>query len=484
MLRPGVADMVLDELWPTEDEYRDDPIAWGREVGDTYLWSKQREIMTSVVENRYTAVRSCHGVGKSFSAAMLVAWWLDVHPVGEAFVVTTAPTNPQVKAILWREIRRLHRKADLQGRITLDCNWYMGHDELVAYGRKPNDYDPAAFQGIHARYVLVVLDEACGVPKALYDAVDSLATNEYARVLAIGNPDDPNTEFEKVCRPGSGWNIVSVSAFDSPAFTGEDVPESLLPLLVSQTWVEERKKRWGEGSPLYQSKVLGQFPDVSDDTLFTPSMLTRACELELPGLGDEVYSVDVARYGPDETVIYCNRGGVIRRVWQGSKTSVTETTGQVASILRMAHRHAHAVIDADGIGGGVYDNLEEQEFSIGAFHGGARPSDTERFFNLRAELYWELRVSIERGLISLDSSDDLLLSQLGSLKFKVDSRGRIKIESKEEMKKRGLPSPDRADAVMMSLYRNATGGVVVPATLPGTAEYDGIDLNHVMTRSW
>jgi hypothetical protein len=94
----------------------------------------------------------------------LAAWWLDVHPIGEAFVVTTAPTTAQVEAILWREIGKAHRKGNLPGRITLDAKWYMGQ-ELVAYGRKPADYDQAAFQGIYSKYVLVLLDEAVGIPK-------------------------------------------------------------------------------------------------------------------------------------------------------------------------------------------------------------------------------------------------------------------------------------------------------------------------------
>lgn len=132
-------------------------------------------------------MKSCHGSGKSFRAARIAAWWLSTHAPGEAFVVTTAPTYKQVHAVLWREIGRAHRLADLPGRITLEDEWYIGQ-ELVGFGRKPADYDPSAFQGIHARYVLVIIDEAGGVPKAIFDAVDSLATNIHARVLAIGNP--------------------------------------------------------------------------------------------------------------------------------------------------------------------------------------------------------------------------------------------------------------------------------------------------------
>jgi hypothetical protein len=109
-------------------------------------------------------------------------------------------------------------------------------------------------RSIHALNPLILVDEACGVPKSIFDAVDALATNSNARVLAIGNPDDPSSHFAQICKPGSGWHVITISAFDTPAYTGEKVPEELLPLLVSPEWVEERKLRWGVTNPIYQSK--------------------------------------------------------------------------------------------------------------------------------------------------------------------------------------------------------------------------------------
>ena len=125
-------------------------------------------------------------------AAMAACWWIDSHAPGEAFVLSTAPTAPQVRAVLWRNINRIHASAGLPGR----CNqveWLMptGDDseELVAIGRKPSEHSEGAFQGIHARYVLVILDESQGVPETLWTATESIASNKNARILAIGNPD-------------------------------------------------------------------------------------------------------------------------------------------------------------------------------------------------------------------------------------------------------------------------------------------------------
>src|SRR5690606_8042107 len=161
------------------------------------------EIVESVVEHRRTAVKSCHGAGKSWTAGMLAAWWIDTHPPGEAIVVSTAPTYKQVHAVLWEEIRKQHRTGDRPGTVLQTDEWKIG-DVLVGMGRKPADHDAHGFQGIHRRYVLAILDEACGIPDALWTAVEAITTNADCRILAIGNPDDPATEFGNVCKPGSG----------------------------------------------------------------------------------------------------------------------------------------------------------------------------------------------------------------------------------------------------------------------------------------
>jgi hypothetical protein len=422
------------------------------------MWSKQRTVAELVRDNRYVAVPSCHDSGKSFTASRLASWWLDVHAPGEAFVVTTAPTTAQVEAILWREIGKAHRKGKLPGRITLDAKWYLGQ-ELVAYGRKPADYDQAAFQGIHAKYVLIIIDEADGVPKSLFEAVDALATNVNARVLAIGNPDNPASHFATVCKPGSGWVVEHISAFDTPAFTGEEVPEYLLELLISKEWVEERKKRWGEGSPIYISKVLGQFPDVSDDTLIHPKHLKLAQDRFIARNRKPNLGVDVARFGADRTVIYNNEGGWIRKQAEYSKEDTMATVGRINMALRELRgphvkQWPRAVIDVIGLGAGVYDRCVELSLDVAAFNASERAFDSERFVNRRAEVYWALREAFERGEIDLDPADDEAAAQLGAIKWKISgSGGKIKIESKEDMQKRGMPSPNHADAIVYSTIR-------------------------------
>lgn len=436
-----------------------DPVEWIQSRKGTYLWTKQREVCYSVRDHRFTAVQACHGPGKSFIAANLAAWWIDQHPIGEAFVVTTAPSSNQVEGIMWRELSETHENANLPGRITWGQvpAWKIG-DRMVAFGRKPADYADAnkamqAFQGIHARYVLIILDEACGIPKWLWDAATTLATNDNSRILAIGNPDDPASEFEKKCRPGTKYNTIRISYRDLPAYTGEKVPLDMEEKLTGRLWVEERREEWGEGSPLWQAKVEGLFPDLSDDTLIWPRWIREANDRKLEIIGIGNVGADVARKGKAETVCYLNRNGHIRNVYVGHQQDTVKTQRAFARV--MVDTGAPMWIDIDGVGAGPYDNLRAEGKRVMPFQGGMPAYDPDRYANRRAEEYWLLRQEFERGDIDLDPLDDKLANQLMSLKFDYTRRGLIIIESKKDLEKRGLPSPDRADGAMMSRRRAA-----------------------------
>lgn len=462
-LPPGTSSRALDKLYPKPPRYLWDPVKWARDKMRLYLWSKQVEILEALKTHRMVAVQSCHGPGKSFTASVASAWWLDeeTHPLGQAFLVTTAPSWTQVEAILWREIRRRWRQGGLGGRITLDCQWHMGlegtkrgdsSEELIGMGRKPADYDDTTFQGIHARYFMAVLDEAGGIPESLWNSVLALVTNANARVLAIGNPDDPNSRFAQVCKPGSGWKVIKISVWDTPLFTGEHVPEEVAEALVSPLWVDDRRRDWGEGTPIWIAKVDGEFPDISEDYLFPPRILNRGKYTELPGFDLGRYSLDVARYGDAKTVVYRNRGGQIRFVdfWGLEDTAATRVR---ATEILAAYGGVRVpmVIDATGVGGGVYDEMRAQRLPVNAFYGAERARNPKKFVNRRSETYWQFREAMGKGLVDIDETDDRLLAQLGSIKWTYQAgTERIQVETKDDMKKRGLPSPDYADAAVMS----------------------------------
>lgn len=456
-------------------QYRDSPEAFVEDGLLGFAWSKQREILRSVRDNRFTAVRSCHDAGKTYVAAAAGAWWLSVWDPGDAFLVSTAPTFDQVRGLLWREINRLHRAGGLPGR-TNQTEWFIG-DELVGFGRKPDDDNPTGMQGTHARRVLVIGDEACGLAKTILDAMDTLVTNEDSRVLLIGNPDDPAAEFANACKPGSAYNVISISAFDTPNFTGETVPEYLRPLLVSKTWVDERRKKWGETSPLWKSKVLGEFPSESADGLIPLASIAAAQARTLePGQDDpDDLGVDVARFGLDSTVMYHRRGPRARRVDKVQGRDTMKTVGRVVELHReLGFRRVK--VDDVGVGGGVSDRLAElaadrtstlfgvEVVRINVAEAPARDGEAERFKNKRGELNWAMRERFVVGDIDIDKDDADLAGQAADMRYANNSRGQVEIEKKDDMKKRtGGRSPDDWDALVLAFSEPAYAGAGILA---------------------
>jgi hypothetical protein len=209
--------------------------------------------------------------------------------------------------------------------------------------------------------------------------------------------------------------------------------------------------KWGIDSPLYKSKVLGEFPESSIDTLIPLGWIIRAQNKDIePKRGAESkLGVDVARFGTDRSVIYHNHGGRFRIVSDKNGESTMKTAGRTI----VAWREAKATdinVDGVGVGGGVVDWLDDEGYPVNDMQAGGGSSDPKRFINARAEWYWELRTRFENDEVDLDPDDEELAAQLSSLRYIFTKRGQIQIESKDDMRKRGMPSPDRADGLMLS----------------------------------
>jgi hypothetical protein len=486
--------------------YVDDPTAWAESNG-IHFWSKQREIAESVVKNRYTAVKSSHDGGKSFACAAIGCWWLDVHTVGEAFLVSTAPTGPQVSAILWREIERLHRKCQLSGKISVGGSpeWKVDK-ELIGYGRKPSDYDETGFQGIHARFPLVVVDEAGGIPRQLWNAIDALATNDNARVVAIGNPDDATSHFRTICEPDSGWNVIRLDGLLTPNFTEpavkaisgetgcgdlyqfmldngipfstEEIPDRLREDLLSVRWVAERMHRWGirkltteeqeeagtaarwKTSALWDAKVRGEFSEQTTEGVIPIAWIRAAQErwVEQAGtdpLGRRMFCCDVARFGTDETAILQRQGHVVQRVESYGQQDTMTTANQLHELLH--HPRSFAVVDVIGIGAGVVDRLSELGNEVIPFNSSHATTMVDRsgtftFPNVRSAAWWKLREALDttfQPTLCIPPGDDLE-ADLAAPRWRLLSGGKILVEPKEETIKRLGRSPDLGDTVVMS----------------------------------
>lgn len=422
---------------------RKDPAFFATEVLGHRLWSKQVEILEAVRDHPRVAVRSCHGAGKTFTAADVVLWF--VCCFSDSIIVTTAPTDRQVRRALWQEIRRSHTRARyplggelLQTELKIADKWF-------AFGFSTDD--PDAFQGLHAKRVLVVFDEASGVAPGIWDAADGSLTGSQDRFLCIGNPTDPKGRFADECKQPDTRKI-AISAFDTPNLQDDSQP---FQGLVTRDWVDARRNRWGEDSPLWVSRVLGQFPETSTDGLIPLAWIEQAQNRSLEPTTPNELGVDVARFGDDSTSIYHRKGPVLRCIGNYHGLATTEVTGRVVQAL-IETGADDAKVDEIGIGAGVVDSLVEQGRPVTGVNVGEGAKDRERFANLRAEVFWGLRERFEVGDIDLDPTDEVLAAELAGLKYKIDSRGRIQLEKKEDMKKRlpNLGSPDRADAAALA----------------------------------
>ena len=425
------------------------PVRFASDTLGVKLWSKQEEVLRAVERQRRVAVKSGNGLGKDFTAAVAVLWYVHAHD--PAIVLSTAPTFRQVRHVLWRQIHRLYRNAaDTLGGTMLDTRWEVAEDRY-AMGLSASDADQ--FQGFHCENMFVVVDEAEGVAEPIYEAVESVMTSAHPTLLLIGNPTTTSGGFHRAFHRERGiYETITMSALESPNVASGRIE---IPGLTTPEWVEERRQMWGEGSEMFRARIMGEFPDRGEDNLIAISDIDDATYPvgEVPastgGYEPVVLGVDVARFGVDRSVIMVRRGDVVVdvRVFHGFPT--TATAGQIVALARDNHPK-QVNVDETGLGAGVVDILREQGFPVYGFNGSGAPVREEMVSaNLRAEGYWTLARRFRDHRIRI-RRDAELIAELASLRYRYNSRGKVLMESKESMKSRGLPSPDKADALMLA----------------------------------
>lgn len=424
---------------------RKDSVFFIKEVlGTNVVTPQQVQVCRSVETFRRTAVPSGHGVGKTHLAARIALQRLYCYPHSK--VVTTAPTWHQVENLLWKELRLAHKASVyplggnlLTTELDIDEDWF-------ALGLSTND--AVRFQGIHAPYVTVILDEAVGVDKEIWEAAEGIAVGPNDRFLAIGNPTDPTSEFKRAC-DSPLWNVVRLNAEEHPnVVTGQIV----IPGAVTKEWIDERVVEYGgRDTALYRARVLGLFPEQGDDMLISLADVERAQDRWIEPIGDpDALGVDVARFGSDETVECPIFDGVDIATVGRLKAVRGQNTMQTAGSIKANPAHRKAVDDA-GVGGGVTDRLNELDVDIIAYNAGNEPFDKERFLNRRAESWWMVREALKAGEMSLPP-DNKLAADLTNIKYMYTSKGQIKLEEKAKIKERTGRSPDRGDALVIAWY--------------------------------
>jgi hypothetical protein len=436
---------------------KSDPAWWVENVLGEKPWAKQAEILKALVDHREVNVRSCHSAGKSWVASRAALWFLFNHP--RSLVITTAPTARQVRGIIWREIATAHSRSRVPLGGEMSTTALRIAEDWLALGFTAADHDPDRFQGFHARSTLVIIDEACGVSEQIDTAVDSILSGEHCRLLRIGNPTDAQTPFGRAFAKQQGARF-KISAFDCPNFTNFGITEDNLddwrelqagralpyPTLVNPEWVQLKRKQWGAGSPIWSARIAAEFPEEGDNVLVPLHRIEAAQTAELDAAHPVSWGVDVARLGADETVVVERQGSVARIIATFRKLDTMQVAGRIARLYAVAEVQPERInVDEIGIGAGVLDRLNELELPVVGVNVGTSASDRERFANLRAEIFWNLRERFEQGEIDIEE-DDELASQLASIRYTITSSGKIQLESKREQE----GSPDRADALALA----------------------------------
>ncbi len=443
---------------------RDDPVAFGQFVlGHTYSPDQIKIARAVAKPGSRVAVHACHGSGKTYLAADLVIWFVSTR--APAKVITTASGSRSVDTQLWAEIRKSYHQARVQlgGDILPRRAEILFSDDHYAIGFSTDDMHK--MRGYHSQNLLVLVDEAAGIHPDIYIAIDGLAVGEHDRILVQGNPGEPSGPYFDRCRD-SGYTTFCLTAFEQPnVVSGRDE----IPGMITRRWIKDRRRMWGEGSPLWDMLVLGEFPEQGINSLITLGWV-EAAQKRVPNETKHptVISCDVAREGTDETVILVLEDDEVAEMETYSGRDTMETVGRIMRHWARLHnkqRELRVVIDDIGVGGGVTDRLRELGVMVHAFKGSLKPwyrgqksqrpdQRRERFRNLRCQSWWFLRERIREGHLTIPR-DDRLKGQLTSVLYSVASDGTIEVETKKKQKERGLNSPDRADALVMAVWARA-----------------------------
>lgn len=427
-------------------QYYRDPVGFVTEILGVKPLPYQAEFLEAIASGeRKISVRSGHGTGKSTAASWAMLWFLLMRFPNK--VVVTAPTSGQLFDALFAELKRWVNELPpaLQQMLTVKSDRVeinAAPSEAFISARTSRAETPEALAGVHSDNVMLVVDEASGVPEQVFEAAAGSMSGHSAVTILLSNPTrSSGTFFETQNRLSDTWWTRRWSCVDSP--------------LVSDEFVEEMKLRYGEESNAFRIRVLGEFPLADDDTII-PFHLAEAAmrrDIEADMSVRPIWSVDPARFGSDRTA-FCRRvGSVITDIvsWQGLDTMQTvgrikaEYDAQPANI-----RPAMILVDSIGIGAGVVDRLRELGLPARGVNVAEAPSMGGMYNNLRTELWFKTKAWLEDRNCRIPKNEDLL-AELTSIRYSFASSGKMAAESKDQMRKRGLRSPDLADAVCLTM---------------------------------
>lgn len=455
-----MANSSLAEVTPAEAQLvvgraQRDPAWFCREVLGCDPYDKQVEMIEAVRDHDQVSVVGANAVGKDWMVGRIVCWWLATRSPAKAIV--TGPTARQISDIVWREARGAFYAArvPLGGRmLPTESRWEVS-DEHFALGFSTDK--PWNLTGFHSPHLLVVVSEAHNFGDQNLVSLKRLLPN---RLLLTGNPFSESGEFfESHHDKRHLYHALAISAYDTPnvILDNEDVPG-----VVTRRDIAKMAADWGEDSPLYRATVLSEFAATADG-LLPLAWLMRAKDRD-PGeaVAEQLDAgIDVAGAGEDETVLTIRCGATVLSQ-KGWVTSDGEDWGHVvAELLPHRTRLRSVNVDSIGVGWGLYLILRDifGDSVVHAINVGEAPTtgggSEPEYRNLKAQLYWGLRERFKDGDVHGLPAE--AISQLASLRYKHNSRGQIEIESKDDARKRGVKSPDKAESLMLAFAETQKG---------------------------
>jgi hypothetical protein len=446
--------------------YKDDPVGFVTIVLGATPDAWQARVMRDVARGeRRISVRAGHGVGKSAFCAWLSIWHMVCRYPQKT--VMTAPTAGQLFDALFVEVKYWINKLPAPIRalfeMTSEKVTLKAAPEASFISARTSSADrPEALAGIHSEYVLLIVDEASAVPEPVFESAAGSMSGHSAATILIGNPTRNSGMFFRTHHAlASEWRTYHVSCLDSPR--------------VAPDFVKQISDTYGPDSGAYRVRVLGEFALRDDDTLIPAELVDSAMsrDVTLDTKEPFVYGLDVARFGDDRSVLCKRRGNVVTefRVWQG--LDLMQLTGAIVNEAKV-DTPAEICVDSIGLGSGVADRLRELGYTVRDVNVSESSAMNPTAAKLRDELWLSVKEWLNARACKLPKLPELR-QELVAPTYTFTSSGKVKVEGKQEMKRRGMRSPDLADALCLSFSSvSARVGGRSPRWVPGKALKRGI----------
>jgi phage terminase large subunit len=419
------------------------------------------------------AVASGRGIGKSALVAWIILWMLSTR-LGST-VIVTANTEQQLRSRTWAELGKwltlainghwFHKtattlkpvdwfEASLKKDLQIDTGYYYGQAQLWS------EENPDAFAGVHSNYgVCLIMDEASGIPAPIYSVAEGFFSEptENRFWFTFSNPRRNTGPFYDSFHSSKAfWNTEQI---DSRNVEGTDTK-------VFQQMIEQ----YGEDSTVSRVEVMGEFPQSDDDTVIPLDLVRAAIDRDVALTTEQaiVWGLDVARFGGDNSALCKRQGNTVLDIKTFKSMDLMQLCGAVKAeydTSTFENKPQEILVDVIGLGSGVVDRLAEQNLPVRGVNVAEAPSTKKNYLNLRAELWFAIKDWLAQRDCRLPNNDELA-SELAAPQYKYTSSGKIKIESKDEMRKRGIKSPDRADALALTMASSA-------ASFSGSQSYMG-----------